>query len=392
MSQQLINHSPDLKQLRDEGFEVQTHGGYLLIHHVPYINDKKQVKLGTLVSVLDLVNSNRTAVPSNHVIHFIGEYPCDNTGSPIKQLFNESRTYQVSPGLTINHTFSNRPPNGYTDYYHKITQYVSILSAPAASIDKNVTAKTFAPVADTENVSMFQYIDTNSSRANINAINAKFEGHKVAIIGLGGTGSYILDFVAKTPVFEIQLFDGDEFLQHNAFRSPGAPTQAKLGEKLMKVDYYAEIYSNMHKGIVANAKYVTPDNISELKHMSFVFIAIDTDNARKVIIDALLEMNIPFIDVGLGVNTVDDKLIGTLRATLGTSTQSDHLAARVAMSDNDDNEYSTNIQIADLNAFNAILAIMKWKKHVGFYQDLEGEYHTTYTINVSQLINEIITA
>jgi hypothetical protein len=37
--------------------------------------------------------------------------------------------------------------------------------------------------------------------------------------GLGGTGSYILDLVSKTPVNEILLFDSDDFLQHNAFRS-----------------------------------------------------------------------------------------------------------------------------------------------------------------------------
>ena len=47
-------------------------------------------------------------------------------------------------------------------------------------------------------------------------------------MGLGGTGSYVLDLVAKTPVWEIHLFDGDAFLQHNAFRSPGAPSLDEL--------------------------------------------------------------------------------------------------------------------------------------------------------------------
>ncbi|WP_318271316.1 ThiF family adenylyltransferase [Sphingobacterium cellulitidis] len=46
----------------------------------------------------------------------------------------------------------------------------------------------------------------------------KLERQKIAIIGLGGTGAYILDMVAKTPVKEIHLFDGDSFDQHNAFR------------------------------------------------------------------------------------------------------------------------------------------------------------------------------
>jgi len=39
-----------------------------------------------------------------------------------------------------------------------------------------------------------------------------------------------LDFIAKTPVREIRIIDGDEFLQHNAFRAPGAPTLDELRE------------------------------------------------------------------------------------------------------------------------------------------------------------------
>ena len=67
----------------------------------------------------------------------------------------------------------------------------------------------------------------------------------MAIVGLGGTGSYILDFLAKTPVQHIHLFDGDRFLQHNAFRSPGAPSLEELQEELSKVGWFQRIYSRM---------------------------------------------------------------------------------------------------------------------------------------------------
>lgn len=50
MSLQLISHSPDLKQLRDEGFEIEVKGGYLLIHQIPYVNHLKEIKCGVLVS------------------------------------------------------------------------------------------------------------------------------------------------------------------------------------------------------------------------------------------------------------------------------------------------------------------------------------------------------
>src|SRR5690606_39812352 len=61
-------------------------------------------------------------------------------------------------------------------------------------------------------------LETASDRVGIGTLTARLAKEKIVIIGLGGTGSYILDFVAKTPVREIRLIDADEFLQHNAFQ------------------------------------------------------------------------------------------------------------------------------------------------------------------------------
>ncbi len=45
------------------------------------------------------------------------------------------------------------------------------------------------------------------------------------------------------------------------------------------------------------------------------------------------------------------------------------------------------IQVAELNAFNAALAVIKWKKIRGFYRDLERELHSTYTTDGNLLLN-----
>jgi hypothetical protein len=47
----------------------------------------------------------------------------------------------------------------------------------------------------------------------------------------------------------------------------------------------------------------------------------------------------------------------------------------------ENNDYERNIQVADLNALNAILAVMKWKKLCGFYHDFVQEHDSTYTVN-----------
>lgn len=238
--------------------------------------------------------------------------------------------------------------------------------------------------------SPFKYPDTNSSRAGIEYLNRKFENQKIAIIGLGGTGSYLLDQIAKTPVKEIHLFDGDIFQLHNAFRSPGAISTEKLEREsgIKKVDYYFEIYSNMHNGIKPHAKYVMPDNIHELKVFDYVFISVDKNEVRYNITKALLTMGVTFIDVGIGVNKFEDSLNGAIRVTVGSTMKNNHLDLRIGSHEFEENEYANNIQIADLNCLNAMFAILKWKKLSGFYQDMKQEHNNLFFINTSKLLNE----
>ena len=41
-----------------------------------------------------------------------------------------------------------------------------------------------------------------------------------------------------------------------------------------------------------------------------------------------------------------------------------------------------------MNALNALLAVIRWKKIVGFYDDLEHEHNTISLIDGNTLINE----
>lgn len=391
MSLQLIDHSPDLKRLRDEGYEIEIKGGYLIIHHIPYVNKDKCIQFGKLIVQLTL-NGSTTSYPrltGKHVIHFMGDFPCHKDGSLISAISYASPNQKLTDDIIMNYTFSNKPSSDYSNYYEQITRYIEIISSPAISLNPSIEVQTYKVIDSTDD-DVFQYADTCSSRANTYYLNNKFRGQKIAIIGLGGTGSYILDLVAKTPVSEIHLYDGDKFLQHNAFRAPSASSKEMLSSQKYKTDYFASLYLNMHKGIMPHVKYVTKENIDELSLMSHVFICIDNDSSRKTIVEYLLKQGISFIDVGMGVNIVGDKLIGIVRTTSASSVKNDHVAKRLPLSENNEaeNEYSTNIQIADLNALNAVFAVIKWKKMNDFYQDLVQEFHSTYSINDSDLLNE----
>jgi molybdopterin/thiamine biosynthesis adenylyltransferase len=275
-----------------------------------------------------------------------------------------------------------------------VKKYIDIISNEAKAIDPDATACTFTVLISTEENSPFRYWDSASSRTNTLALSQKLAKKKLAIIGLGGTGSYVLDLIAKTPVQEIHLFDGDTFLQHNAFRTPGAASIEDLEGGFSKVIYLTGIYDAMRTGIMPHDDYVTEDNISELADFDFVFLCVDKGPVRKLVSRFLREQGIPFIDVGMDIMMIpeENSLFGTCRATLSTPEKSDHFDTCTPQgADSDENLYRTNIQVADMNALNAALAVIKWKQYCGFYQDLTKVHHTTYSVNSHSLTRNEMT-
>jgi hypothetical protein len=391
MSQRPINRSADLKRLRDEGYDLEIRSGCLLVKDVPYVNSYKEVKRGILVIKLVLAG-DQTGRPDTHVAYFSGDHPCNEDGSEIAKIKHGSNAHSLVEGVAVNHSFSAKPKpaDAYPDYYAQVTTYVAILSGPAQRIDPALTAKTFPVVApDAEDDDPFNYCDTATSRAEIVAVTNKLKLRAIAILGLGGTGSYVLDLAAKTPVRRIHLYDGDWFYQHNAFRSPGAPSVDELAAKQPKVTYFKNLYSKMHRGIVEHPVHLDAGNVEELRGMEFVFVCLDKGEPKKLIVEKLEEFNIPFVDVGIGLDLTDDALGGILRVTASTAQMRDHFRSRVSFEDTPgDDDYNRNIQIADLNALNSALAVIKWKKIFGFYRDLKHEHHNQFSIDTNLLLNE----
>lgn len=389
MSAAVINRSPDLQRLQNEGYEVEVRSAYLLVHSVPYVKAKEEIGYGTLVSSLDL--ALKTVKPQDHKVWFTGEQPCKRDGTSLEGIHLNADRKDLGADIIVNHEFSNKPKDGYPDYFSKMTRYIEILSAPARSINPAVTAQTYKVIKPRQEQSVFHYEDSASSRAGIAALAPKLAMKKIAIIGLGGTGSYVFDQIAKTHVEEIHLFDGKKFLQHNAFRAPGAASAEEIEAQPYKVSYYAAIYRKMRKGIIEHPYFINDENIDELEVFDFIFICVDKPSVRKLISEKLAACRIPFIDVGMDVEYIDEtkSLIGCCRTTLVTEKKSDHFGRRVSLKDSpEDGLYDSNIQIADLNALNAIMAVFKWKKYCTFYQDLANEHDSVYCINVHQLTRD----
>lgn len=93
-----------------------------------------------------------------------------------------------------------------------------------------------------------------------------------------------------------------------------------------------------------------------------------------------------FCDLILGSTNVG------VTPTLSTSEKSEHFDRRVPLGvDNGNDLYRSNIQVADMNALNAAIAVIKWKQYCGFYQDIYKVHHTTYSVNAHSLTRDEMT-
>ena len=392
MSQELICHNPELQRLQSEGFEIEVRGGLLIVHHIPYLNCKTEMLSGTLAMALN-TSGNTVVRPHDHTAYWVGQQPCNSDGSIIPSLVNGPRRYNLGCGLISDYYLSCYPDStsGYKNYYDKVMVYYNTISAAALNYDKHKFLQLKGSGKVRSVGSVWRYDDTNASRAGIIGINERMLGYKVAIIGLGGTGGYLLDYLAKTEVAEIHLYDEDVFNTHNAFRAPGAPSIEQLNSQPFKVDYFGEIYGRMHTGIIPHRIRITKDNISELDDKDMVFICIDNPSVRNFISTYLAYHNLSFIDSGMGLECSNDRLSGLVRVTEGFYGHYNHLidAYGESVTDGEEDMYKSNIQIAELNSLAAALSIIQWKKMLGVYNDYsDGSMNFIYSVSGNSITHQ----
>ncbi len=377
MFQKLVSHNPDIAKLVNKGYSLAFHvSNHMVIRDIPYLDTNGSLHWGAIVTNLEFIDQNRVK-PMNHEIFFAGDHPYQLDGTAIGNLGGGAVSITL-PGktfedITVERSFSNKPkPNGvfqdFPDFYAKIESYVAIISGPA--IERHgVTPLSGQSVADGIEDPIFKFRDTLTSRAEIGELASKFENEVVAVIGLGGTGSYVLDYIVKTRVKEIRGFDGDKFHVHNAFRAPGRTTEGEFD--MPKAAVMQERYKNFRHGLKLKNIIIDETSAGEFNGVTFAFVCVDKGSSRAHIFDLLMSLGIPFIDVGMGLRMKPVGLAGSMRVTQFLPERASAVRGKQYASETDEpeNEYRTNIQIAELNALNASLAVIKYKKLRGFYRD-----------------------
>lgn len=393
MFAQLVNHNDDLRRLVDKGYALAADPNeYLIVRDIPYLDDQGNLRIGAIVMKFVDQGNDRVA-QDNHQIFFAGGVPHGLDGRQIPNLGVGPTTLALSessPDVKVERSFSNKPQGDekFVDFFHKVESYVTIISGPA--IEKHgVTPLTFRVVDSAPSRSPFKVRDTLTSRAEIGDLAAKFHDDVVAVIGLGGTGSFLLDLLVKAPVREIRGFDADEYYVHNAFRSPGKLELHEIG--LGKAEVYQARFENFRTGLSIRHKLIDTSSADDLRGVTFAFVSVDKGTARAEVFDLLIALGIPFIDVGMGLNRQHGPLSGMLRVTYYPPDRARELRDQglAELVDRPEDIYRSNIQIGELNALNACLAILRFKQLRGFYHEGQAYQHLLFGVGDFSMVGNV---
>ncbi len=392
MFQSLVSHNDDLRRLVEKGYAITFDStNHLVVRDIPYLNANLGLEWGAIVTQVEFIDQEHIK-QNDHQVFFAGSVPYGLDGNPIPNLGGGLVSVALSESssdVVVQRSFSNKPrvAGQFADFFEKIESYVNIISGPAME-RFDVNPYTFRVVEEGPPDSIFKFHDTLTSRAEIGDLARKFEDDVVAVIGLGGTGAYLLDFLVKTRVREIRGFDADAFHVHNAYRSPGMVQSSEFGKS--KAAFLQERHDNFRTGLFLTRKFIDESCTEDLTGVTFAFVCVDKGSSRAGIIKLLISLGIPFIDVGMGLKRKSGALNGMLRVVYFPADRAQEVLDKrlVELADTTDDLYRTNIQIGELNALNACLAIIKFKQIRGFYLEESPLYHILFGIGTLKLFGD----
>lgn len=372
---ELASRNPFFADLERQGYLLDFINGFFVIYGVPYLNKNGGLEYGDWVSPVDLTDDGYLNPPKSHQAHFRGGKPYDGTGRQ-RAMSSQNAKTTIAENFVTDITFSfkhkgdNNQLRDYVSFEEKALTYLDAIAGPAMAAYPEATPLQAIEKKAEAQGSPLKYPDTLSAKYKMNDLSLLLREKKVAIVGLGGTGSYILDFVAKTHLKKIALFDDGKIYIDTIFRIPGFINRA-IGQK--KVDALAQHYSNWHSGIEAISERITGVNIDRLKEFDFVFVSIDDGPSRLLIVDWLSARPIPYVDCGMGLVRVKGGLNGVVRITGVDRAAFDRTVGTVRLptTKTKEDEYRKQAQIGELNALNAAWAVILFKQHFGLFNRVD---------------------
>lgn len=386
MSSSLIGRSADLSALSAAGYSLEIRGAYLVVRQIPYLDANGGIRTADIVTALNLVGGtadNRTSPPTDHTVWWTGQTPHTSSGDTMhSQLVCEKWEpgRDLGEGITVTERWSrklrdNGRPRSYIDFREKIETYVTEVADYAEAMRPGtLEACKHGHRPRIQSDSRFHYTDTSTYRNGTRGIESKIEDEIVAVIGVGGSGSYLVDLLAKTNIKEVHLFDDDTMDTHSAFRVAGAARVEELGCNKSKVEWHQERYNVVRReGFFIHRIRVHDDSLELLETCTTVFIAVDDLKVRRRLQNAISRKGILHLSVGIGLDIEgahNNQLGGNVKIEINY--RGPHNVDGLPPNRGENDVYRSNIQTAELNMLGAALAITEWKAKREIYRSERG--------------------
>ena len=311
MSNQPTGPEDPIAHLVADGYDMVLESGHLVVRRLPYLAPSGLRKDGRLVLPVNNTGGTITDASGDHRIWFAGEDPRDERGAAL----GSAQPHGFSSLETAGFMMSFKPPTGsYSSLHEKIRHYAHILRDAARQIDPDVTDTPGGALQEVPDDLPLVYPDTNTTRAGLTTLNNIFRGHTIAIVGVGGTGSYILDQVAKTWVDQHhshrrrRIRDPQCIPRARRSRARGRAGEAQQGRVLRRA-----VLADAHRASPRTPSPLTADNLHLLGGATFVFLAAADADARPEIMQWLHDQGVPFIDVGMSFREGEGGLTGVAK-------------------------------------------------------------------------------
>lgn len=138
---------------------------------------------------------------------------------------------------------------------------------------------------------------------------AKLASAAVAVIGLSGGGSHVCQQLAHLGIGRIVPIDGEDVADVNLGRMVGS-TPKDVGKR--KTDVMVRLIRSIDPGVSVEPvprHFPHPETLSALKGVDVVVACVDSFLVRADINTFCRRHHLPLIDIGLGIETKDDRLL-----------------------------------------------------------------------------------
>lgn len=137
---------------------------------------------------------------------------------------------------------------------------------------------------------------------------AMLKASKVAVVGLGGIGSLVSEYLARLGVGELILIDPDQIEETNLSRVVGA-TQRDVRDGLLKTQIAARHAREAAPGIILteiDGDVARRSVAMQLRNCDYIFLAADSMRARLIVNALAHQYLIPVVQLGAKVRSAAD--------------------------------------------------------------------------------------